>query len=1115
MERVSSSEGQPVVITPPQVWGEFESFQRGVQVGFKSHEQSLSSYGKLLHTLDIYLHQDQARDDPEIKALVGKMFYSHDSVAPVRMEFFVNTRDRLNTEVLKNYYLPGDWHWQEELDLVQGSVRQELHRVTYDLNQERGDRQKIEMTASRNPDPTLSAHVTEDLERAREQREGKVKTVVIGVLSKDPEFAGEIQRRDNYAGKLNQLLEQDAYTEEDLRRELLGFEDFMKREDGITGLDEMLVRLRRNQPQEIKRILTELKNDAERGDRWFQFVSHGLVPAEVLDSLDEVMVLAEFKDTVTALSGLSKEAKAHHLLPFLEKGITSGLLLEVVEGRFGLGDDLVAKQLDAFTHFYDVYREQHRKSLSPKQKLVLMGASMMVVGSLFALWINKAPQEPLDKILNEMPQEERDFFKGLKLTLDYGDGDLGEYDDESQEDLSGTGGGQTPGGSGSGGRGNSRGESNGESLLDSNNPLQEYESPRNDSPENMENEMRQVIWKLQGRDLRRFYHTHTSVHFDNKTKSWVSKNDFTTDFKDNVTYSGSSIIVFNTMRINNPWVRLPIPAEYRLSQVLTYAGVSGKPNLYRSSDGDYMIKFSRDDIGKEIQFSYDTLRRFQSDKNEDIKPPTEPELKEASRRLINPQNLPEDVQRFISEMNKRPNLSAGLKAKILEKYVETTFKYSLDTKWSDYYRQGKNTHEFVKRIFEIKRADCDVANTALVALLRSQGIPARMVFGYGHENTAVNPSDNTLTAAERHGIAQVYINGQWIYLDGTPTELDDYTKDAFEKLGLNSEQRDKASPTKGPKVEDDGLLDFFKKAVTGKDMGPDEKDMLNFIEKGLLIYLLNAASWFGTNKLRGRNNKIAERLRQEVQRRGVQYFGNDFLEARTELTRSETGRKISPNLKEYDNDLWNIFIPPAGFINSFIKIRNTLNLARLPYNNNRQVSVEQSSQPTAYDFFTSVLGYREAEAAKLLLNSAYRESRDQVIDRAYQVVQPLAKGLFNGYKFTDRIGRTFEKMAMPKNQSDWERLKEVTSERLYARYCLEYKRSAKEFERAREWWGSDKIQDYIMVREQFQTILDELFGYKLVLWQIKQARKEAIKKLDLGFKDRVLESVGRGDREVL
>jgi len=54
----------------------------------------------------------------------------------------------------------------------------------------------------------------------------------------------------------------------------------------------------------------------------------------------------------------------------------------------------------------------------------------------------------------------------------------------------------------------------------------------------------------------------------------------------------------------------------------------------------------------------------------------------------------------------------------------------LDTRWADYYQQAGSINDFIVRIFEMRKTDCDVANTALIALLRNQGIPARIAFGY-------------------------------------------------------------------------------------------------------------------------------------------------------------------------------------------------------------------------------------------------------------------------------------------------------------------------------------------------------------------------------------------------
>lgn len=1107
------------LIDQSQVLGEFRSFQVRAQEGFKTHVQSLRSYGSLMYSLDRYFNQDEVADLPETIDLVKKLFYQHDTVAPFPVEFFIETRNRLEKEVLGVYQQPGE-RFKEELDFIKGSVRHELQRVTYDFQLEEQDRLKLEQLANRSKDQVLAVNITEDLETKRETREGRLREAAIEVLSKDPQTSGKIKRRDDFEKRLSLLIKSSTggYSEETIRGSFVGMEDLLVRENSIAVMDEVSARLRRGQTGEVTRVLTQILKDSQGIDAWTRLISHGLIPEEVTDGFQDVVVLSELQDTVNAVSSLPKEARAFFLLPFLEKGISSSLLYEIVEGRFDLDVDLISKQFDAFTHFIDIYKEESiKKGLTLRQKLILASLASMVATSALLLFNaeNGQPKDQVNQILDTIPKSDIDALQSLK-SLGFSLSELGldgaDAGDLSPDDLTDSDSmnlplepnpapeSSLPSDKGKGSPGADANSSASSQNNFSETPPQGSDKPKNDSPESMEESMKKVEWNLQGKDLRRFYQTNTAANFDSRNKTWVFKNDFKED-KNQHNQGSSSITLSEDTVAHDQWIKLPVPPDYRFTVVYTFAGISsGKPDIYVSSDGDYMLKLPKDAVGKRIQFAYGVSEKTPSVKAE-VQRVTKQEILSSLKRLANIEDLPENTQKFITDLNSKPNLSTGVKAKVLEQYVQNNFLYSLDTKWSDYYQEGKGSREFIKRIFEIRKTDCDVANTALISLLRMQGIPARLALGYAHHNPTFNPNETTLAESEGHGLTQIYINGKWEYLDATPSKMDEFTQKALAGFGDLDNKRTPVIGKKGSSDEWDGTWHgFWGDITTGVN---------DFFAKTALIYLLNTAAWLGVDKLRRRNNAIAQKLSEEIDQRGISYFGDSFIESRLKALNWVRERELYDRSHKERSTRVLLAIPAAAFIDAYIKIKDTLKLRALPFNDGTFLP-ETSSKPDTFDFLTSVLGYEKDNITRRMLNSAYRESTAQIGNQMGDTMGVLQAGLLNGWQFSEHMGKAFRGMRIPTNEVDWEKSKKLTADRLYVQYTARYKKSTRDY----EVYHPEVVQAPMLSRDKFQSGLDELFGYKLILWQLQEARREAMEGLDLGFRDRVLEKMGKGESKI-
>lgn len=158
-------------------------------------------------------------------------------------------------------------------------------------------------------------------------------------------------------------------------------------------------------------------------------------------------------------------------------------------------------------------------------------------------------------------------------------------------------------------------------------------------------------------------------------------------------------------------------------------------------------------------------------------PPTEYD----AQKIMDMEMLPPDVQLEIKQMSQI--IDPRQRAEAARDFIQNYFIYSLDPSWSDTYQRAGTTQEFFQRLYQGKHGDCDVVNTALIALLREIGLPSRLAVGFANGGGFLDKDSYKLTAAERHGWAEVYLDGKWVKLDGTPSVLDEYTQKKFAESG--------------------------------------------------------------------------------------------------------------------------------------------------------------------------------------------------------------------------------------------------------------------------------------------------------------------------------------------
>lgn len=178
------------------------------------------------------------------------------------------------------------------------------------------------------------------------------------------------------------------------------------------------------------------------------------------------------------------------------------------------------------------------------------------------------------------------------------------------------------------------------------------------------------------------------------------------------------------------------------------------------------------------------------------------------------------------------NISALDKARALKAYVRSTLQYSNDSSFNAVYRSG-DPREYFSRIEQHKQADCDVANTYFVTLLRKAGIPSRLVTGH-YVKVKDKQGAAVISSGTAHAWAETWDGETWVRLDATPPgdpnmddqEMDEEkSDDVFE--GDFGEQE--AQVLSDEQLEE--LMTNAERTLEAKERAPEELAALRFAEE--------------------------------------------------------------------------------------------------------------------------------------------------------------------------------------------------------------------------------------------------------------------------------------------
>jgi len=133
-----------------------------------------------------------------------------------------------------------------------------------------------------------------------------------------------------------------------------------------------------------------------------------------------------------------------------------------------------------------------------------------------------------------------------------------------------------------------------------------------------------------------------------------------------------------------------------------------------------------------------------------------------------------DLDRRIPELAAlvtRPGQSAPDKAALLENYLLTHYRYSLKPS------QIEDPKPIATFLFETKEGHCEYFASAMVIMLRSLGIPSRIVNGFRSGEYNEVGGNYTIRGRNAHSWVEAYVSeGSWRSFDPTPASPDQVSR---------------------------------------------------------------------------------------------------------------------------------------------------------------------------------------------------------------------------------------------------------------------------------------------------------------------------------------------------
>lgn len=278
------------------------------------------------------------------------------------------------------------------------------------------------------------------------------------------------------------------------------------------------------------------------------------------------------------------------------------------------------------------------------------------------------------------------------------------------------------------------------------------------------NERAPTIWSISP-PWGGYYKEQSFSRWDNRRNVWVEDEYTYTDARvvplsgNRDARKGPIDIVMSTSVFPGQWTSLPVPYTHTLHKV--EAGQSTCKSK-QDQNGDLVIMVeggSEKDVVVKVFLAPDQDKKFTSRNTRGIKTPDMPS------------EFSEETKNFLEEIVNM-NVPNVVRAHAVNAYVKKRIQYLApkDRAEAEYYNNRYNTSSkgFAGAVDELKKADCDVANTYFAALCAQLNIPVRHCVGH-----SVKGKDERGTASIHtgtgHGWSEVWdeVEKEWVRMDAT------------------------------------------------------------------------------------------------------------------------------------------------------------------------------------------------------------------------------------------------------------------------------------------------------------------------------------------------------------
>jgi transglutaminase-like putative cysteine protease len=207
------------------------------------------------------------------------------------------------------------------------------------------------------------------------------------------------------------------------------------------------------------------------------------------------------------------------------------------------------------------------------------------------------------------------------------------------------------------------------------------------------------------------------------------------------------------------WVSLPVPYTHDLHKI--EAG-GRQCQVKQDQNGDLVILVEGDEaqaIAINVLLAPNSEKKFTSRNTREIAVPDMPS------------EFSEETENFLEDIAKKRkgNIARG---RAINTYVKQRIQYLApkDRAEADYYNNAYNTNPkgFAGAVDELKKADCDVANTYFAALCARLNIPVRHCVGHSVKGRDERGSAN-INSGTGHGWSEIWDDAEkeWVRIDAT------------------------------------------------------------------------------------------------------------------------------------------------------------------------------------------------------------------------------------------------------------------------------------------------------------------------------------------------------------